>query len=88
MPEPFCCLPETITTFLVSYTPIQNKSLKKKKEKKKILCVDEWIKECIPPPPLVIGSTFISVNSQIVFVFEKVNSHCKIHNGKDVHSKL
>ena len=32
MAESFCCLPETITTLLVSYTPMLNKKLKKKKE--------------------------------------------------------
>jgi len=26
-----CCPPETVTTFLISYTPIQNKKLKKKR---------------------------------------------------------
>ena len=31
MAESFCCLPETITTLLVSYTPMLNKKLKKKK---------------------------------------------------------
>ena len=28
--ESFCSSPETVTTFLISYTPIQNKKLKKK----------------------------------------------------------
>ena len=27
--KPLCCSPETITTLLISYTPIQNKKLKK-----------------------------------------------------------
>ena len=30
MAESLCCPPETITTLLFSYTPIQNKKLKKK----------------------------------------------------------
>ena len=32
MAESLCCPPETITTLLFSYTPIQNKKLKKKKQ--------------------------------------------------------
>ena len=28
--EPLCCIPETVTTLLISYTPMQNKKLKKK----------------------------------------------------------
>ena len=32
MTESLCCLPETITTLLIYYTPLQNKTLKKKKE--------------------------------------------------------
>ena len=32
MAESLCCPPETITTFLISYTPTQNKNLKKKKK--------------------------------------------------------
>ena len=31
MAESLCCPPETITTLLISYTPTQNKNLKKKK---------------------------------------------------------
>ena len=31
MAESFCCLPETITTLLISYTPMLNKMLKKKR---------------------------------------------------------
>ena len=30
MAESFHCLPDTITTLLISYTPIQNKNFKKK----------------------------------------------------------
>ena len=29
MPEPFCCPPETITTLLIGYFPIQNKKVLK-----------------------------------------------------------
>ena len=32
MAESLCCPPETITTLLISYTPTQNKNLKKKKK--------------------------------------------------------
>ena len=32
MVEPLCCSPETITTLLISYTPIPNKKFKKKKK--------------------------------------------------------
>ena len=32
MAESLHCLPETITTLLIGYTPIQNKTLKKKKQ--------------------------------------------------------
>ena len=32
MTESLCCLPETITTLLIYYTPLQNKKLKKKKK--------------------------------------------------------
>ena len=31
MAESLCCSPETVTTLLISYTPIQNKKLKKKR---------------------------------------------------------
>ena len=31
MAESRCCSPETITTLLMGYTPIQNKNVKKKK---------------------------------------------------------
>ena len=31
MAESFCCSSETITTLVISYTPIQSKNLKKKK---------------------------------------------------------
>ena len=31
MAESICCPPETITTLLISYTPMQNKKFKKKK---------------------------------------------------------
>lgn len=74
MVEQFCCLPEATTTFLVSYTTIQNKS-QKTKTKKKVLCVDEWKKKYIPSLPLAIGSTYISLNSQIVFILKKINNH-------------
>ena len=32
--EPLCCPPETITTLVIGYTPIQNKKLKKQKRAK------------------------------------------------------
>ena len=35
MAESLCCSPETITTLLISYTPIQNKKFKKKSKKGK-----------------------------------------------------
>ena len=35
MAESFDCLPETITTLLTGYTPIQNKKFIKRKKKKK-----------------------------------------------------
>ena len=38
MAEFLCCLPETITALLVSYTPIQNKKLKTKTKTPKV-CV-------------------------------------------------
>ena len=38
MAESLCCLPETITALLVSYTPIQNKKLKTKTKTPKV-CV-------------------------------------------------
>ena len=31
MAESLCCPPETVTTLLIGYTPIQNKKLKKNK---------------------------------------------------------
>ena len=34
--ESFCCAPETITTVLIDYTPIQNKKLKKKTRENQI----------------------------------------------------
>ena len=34
MTESPCCLPETITTLLIGYTPIQNKKFPKNKKKK------------------------------------------------------
>ena len=37
MAEPLCCSPETITTLLISYTPVQNKKVKKKKRLGQIL---------------------------------------------------
>ena len=38
MAESLHCPPETTTTFLISYTPIQNKTLlKKKKKQRKVL---------------------------------------------------
>ena len=39
MAESICCPPETIITLLISYTPIQNKKLKKKK---KVLQPRHW----------------------------------------------
>ena len=33
MAESLCCSPETITTLLIGYIPIQNKKLQKKKKK-------------------------------------------------------
>ena len=30
--KPFCCSPKTITILLISYTPMQDKKLKKKKK--------------------------------------------------------
>ena len=35
MAESLCCSPETITTLLIGYTPVQNKKCKLKKKKKK-----------------------------------------------------
>ena len=35
MIESLCCPPETITTLLIGYTPIQNKSLKKQQQQQK-----------------------------------------------------
>ena len=32
MTESLCCTPEAITTLLIGYTPVQNKSLKRKSE--------------------------------------------------------
>ena len=40
MAKSICCPPETIITLLISYTPIQNKKLKKKK--KKVLQPRHW----------------------------------------------
>ena len=37
MAESLHCPPETVTTFLISYTPKQNKKLLKKKKKSKVL---------------------------------------------------
>ena len=34
--ESLCCLPETITTLLLSYAPIQNKKFNKLKKKPKV----------------------------------------------------
>ena len=34
MAESLCCSPETITTLLIGYTPVQNKKCKLKKKKK------------------------------------------------------
>ena len=34
--ESLHCLPETITTLLIGYTPVQNKNFKKKKEKESV----------------------------------------------------
>ena len=35
MAEPVCCSPETITTLLISYTPIRNKMFKKQNKMQK-----------------------------------------------------
>ena len=32
MAESICCLPETITTLLIGYTPIQNKKFRRRKK--------------------------------------------------------
>ena len=32
MAESLCCLPETITTLLIGYTPIQNKKFRRRKK--------------------------------------------------------
>ena len=37
MAESLCCSPETITTLLISCTPVQNKKLKQKKQKNRLL---------------------------------------------------
>ena len=42
MAESLYCLPETITTLLISYTPIQNKSFTLKKIIKKKILFWEW----------------------------------------------
>ena len=47
MPESLCCLPETITTLLISYIPIQNKCLLKKGEEGagRTLQANEFVRE-------------------------------------------
>ena len=39
--SPFSCSSETITTLLIGYTPIQNKTLKFGKEKKEFACCNQ-----------------------------------------------
>ena len=45
--ESLCCTPETNTTLLINYTPIENKNLQKtllsKKKKKTYVCVCVYI---------------------------------------------
>ena len=44
--SPFSCSPETVTTLLVGYTPIQNKKLKKKMPlRKRIECYAREVRE-------------------------------------------
>ena len=38
MAESLCCPPDIITGLLIDYTPIQNKKLKKKRQKKSASC--------------------------------------------------
>ena len=44
MDESLCCPPETITTLLTGYMPIQNKNYNKLKKKKKKLWRPEIVK--------------------------------------------
>ena len=54
MAESLCCSPETITTLLTGYTPIQNTKFKSLK-KKKITCPVSYHTTCllIPAQPLI-----------------------------------
>ena len=47
MAESLCCLPETITTLLISYSPIQNKCLLKKGEERagRTFQANEFVRE-------------------------------------------
>ena len=45
MAESLHSSPVTITTFLIGYSPIQNKKLKKKKEKKQVMDVTPTVVE-------------------------------------------
>ena len=47
MAESLCCLPETITTLLISYIPIQNKCLLKKGEERagRTFQANEFVRE-------------------------------------------
>ena len=42
MAESLCCSPETVTTLLIGYTPIQNKKFEKKKKEKLFLFVHRF----------------------------------------------
>ena len=48
MAKSLCCSPETTTTLLISYTPIQNKKFKMKKKQTKIMAssiITSWLIE-------------------------------------------
>ena len=49
MTESLCCQPETITTLLISYTPIYNKKLKKKENKRTLCQKIDTVNETISP---------------------------------------
>ena len=68
MAKSLCCSPETITTLLISYTPIQNTKFKvwgKEGKKKKQMVMSDVplrrrarnaVQSCVQPTGLMIGS--------------------------------
>ena len=84
MAESLCCAPETITTLLIGYIPIQNKKLKKKSVANKLISHVYVIE--LPEKPKQWGSERFQVGARRAVPLTRTRKLCTpSHVPRPVH---